>query len=134
MTYNAVNRLSCNEELLAKAREYVDGKWEELGDAIPSIAGMALYVGMRRETCHLWVKDPNKEEFINIVSDLMAKQERVLLTHGLRGTYNPSITKVVLTKHGYSDRVDQNHTSSDGSMTPPTRIVIEAAGLDDRDD
>jgi len=52
-------------------------------------------------------------------------QERKLVTGGLEGKYNPAITKMMLTKHGYSDKVEQAHTSPDGSMSP-TRIEITA--------
>jgi hypothetical protein len=36
---------------------------------------------------------------------------------------------MMMTKHGYSDRVENDHTSSDGSMTPkrePTEAEILA--------
>ena len=52
-------------------------------------------------------------------------QERSLVRGGLEGKYNPAITKMMLTKHGYSDKVEQDLTSSDGSMSP-TRIEITA--------
>jgi hypothetical protein len=37
-------------------------------------------------------------------------------------------------RFGWRDKQDIDHKSSDGSMSPPSRIVIEAAGLDDRKD
>ena len=35
---------------------------------------------------------------------------------------------MMLTKHGYSDKVEQDHTSSDGSMTPK-EIIIRAVDV-----
>jgi hypothetical protein len=49
---------------------------------------------------------------------------------GLKGTLNSTIVKLLLANFGYSDKVQQEHTSPDGSMGP-TRIVIEAASKDD---
>jgi len=41
---------------------------------------------------------------------------------GLGGTMNAQITKLVLGKHGYSDKVEQDLTTSDGSMKPVSPI------------
>lgn len=37
-------------------------------------------------------------------------------------------------RFGWRDKQDIDHKSSDGSMSPPSRIVIEAAGFDDSKD
>ena len=115
-------------ELLERAREYVAG-YNELGDLVPSVAGLAVEIGVTRETCHVWANDPEKDEFSNILKELAQKQERSLLNGGLAGAFNASITKMMLTKHGYSDRVENDHTSSDGSMKPQ-QIILRAADDD----
>ena len=33
---------------------------------------------------------------------------------------------------GQRDKIDHDNTSTDGSLTPPSRIIIEAAGIRDR--
>ena len=40
----------------------------------------------------------------------MAKQEKTLVNGSLRGEMNPAISKMMLTKHGYSDKqeIDTN--------------------------
>jgi hypothetical protein len=116
-------------ELVAKAWAYANGEWAEVGDPVPSVAGLACEIGVRRETCHAWAKDETKE-FSNILSKIAETQERQLLRGGLSSAFNAPITKMMLTKHGYSDRIEQDVTSSDGSLAP-TRIVIEAAKADD---
>ena len=121
-----------SEEKLELARAYIDGGWEEQGDVVPQIAGLALAVGIHRDTVYQWAKDDDKAEFSDIFTRVMHSQERCLVNHGLRGTFNPAITKMMLTKHGYSDKQELDHTSSDKSMTP-TRIVIEAACDDSQD-
>jgi hypothetical protein len=104
-------------ELIEKAWAYANGGWEEAGDPVPSIAGLACEIGVSRETCHAWAKDETKE-FSDILKAIAQEQERNLVKGGLGGVFNASITKMMMTKHGYSDRVETDHTSSDGSMTP----------------
>jgi hypothetical protein len=113
-------------EVLKKARGYLTS-FKDMGDPVPSIAGLACVLGVVRETCHAWAKDPDKEEFSNILKELAQRQERELLSNGLAGNFNASITKMMMTKHGYSDKVEQDHTSSDGSMTPQVveRIIVQ---------
>ena len=96
-------------ELIEKAYLYLE-KYEEYGDTIPSVAGLAVLLEVRRETLHVWAKEEGKEEFSNILATLLAKQERVLMNKGLSGEFNSNITKLVLGKHGYHDKVD-NQTS-----------------------
>jgi hypothetical protein len=112
-------------EILEAAREYLVG-YQDAGDPIPSIAGLACVLGVTRETCRAWGNDPTKPEFSVILMELMQRQERELLKGGLGGAFNAPITKMMLSKHGYSDRVENDHTSSDGSMTP-REIIIRAA-------
>ena len=104
-------------ELIQRARRYLTAH-ADMGDLVPSIAGLACVLGVFRETCHAWAKDPEKEEFSNILKELAQRQERVLLSKGLSGDFNAPITKMMLSKHGYSDRIETDHTSSDGTMTP----------------
>ena len=114
----------CTPELVEKAWEYVTGGWKDVGDPIPSVAGMACEIGVHRETLRLWGKDENSA-FFGILSRLSEMQERELLKGGLVGGFNAPIAKMILTKHGYSDRVENDHTSSDGSMTPVFKTVYE---------
>ena len=104
-------------EIVEKAWKYVDGGWIEAGDKVPSVAGLACEIGIHRETCYDWARDKEKA-FSDILKAIAKKQERELLNNGLSGVFNPPITKMMLSKHGYSDRVEQDITSSDGSMTP----------------
>lgn len=91
-----------------------------MGDPVPTIAGLACVIGTTRKTCHEWANQPDKAEFRDILDELAQRQERELIAHGLAGNFNAPITKMMLTKHGYSDRIESDHTSSDGSMAPQT--------------
>jgi len=94
-----------NDEILEKSNEYIKD-YASLGDVMPTLVGLAAHLGVRRETVHAWAKDNNKEEFSNIYDIVMAKQHQVLVNKGLIGDFNPALTKLFLTKHGYSDKTE----------------------------
>jgi hypothetical protein len=104
-------------EIVEKAWAYVNGGWEEVGDPVPSVAGLACEIGIRRETCHVWAKDETKE-FSNILSAIAEKQERQLLRGGLSNVFNASITKMMMTKHGYSDATKNEVSGPEGGAIP----------------
>ncbi len=96
-----------NPEVLRKTEEYLTS-WEELGHKIPSIAGLAQVIDVTRERIAIWRQDKNKAEFSHMLSKLKSIQEARLLDNGLDGTFNSAITKLVLSKHGYTDNPQQN--------------------------
>ncbi len=118
-----------NEEVQAKADAYVDGGFIECGDIVPSRAGLAVELRCSRQTLTNWEKIP---QFLDTLGRLSFLQERISLNGGLRGDLNSTIVKLLLANHGYSDKVQQDVVSSDGSLAP-TRIVIEA-GSDNSND
>ncbi len=106
-----------NQELLDKAQDYVEN-YESYGDAVPTIAGLACELDMHRETLYAWSKDESKTEFSDIFKKVQQAQERKLVNGGLAGGFNPAVTKMMLTKHGYSDKQEIDHSSADGTMSP----------------
>lgn len=123
-------------EKLELARMYLEGGWEEQGDAVPQVAGLALAMGIDRSTVYDWASQDDKQEFSHIFTRIQALQERGLINNGLRNTFNPAITKMMLTKHGYSDKQEIDHSSPDGTMaTKPTRIELVApSSVSDEDE
>lgn len=113
-------------ELLEAAWAYLDN-YEEAGDLVPTVVGLALSIGITKTTCYAWAKEEGKEEFSNLLTRVENMQERKLVFGGLSGEYNPAITKMMMTKHGYSDKIEQDHTSSDGSMTPKDPASVDAS-------
>ena len=103
-------------ELIAQANAYLYGEWRTVGDTIPSIAGLSCYLGISRETVHAWTHE--KPEFSDIIKGLSSMQERELVNRGLLKDFDSGIVKLILGKHGYSDKQQTDLTSSDGSMTP----------------
>lgn len=116
-------------ELVAAAWEYAKGGWVDAGDPVPTVAGLACEIGVSRRVCYLWADDESKE-FVHILDEISKAQERQLVKGGLLGEYNAPISKMMLTKHGYSDKVETDVTSSDGSMTPQVieRVIVKPDG------
>lgn len=118
-------------ELLEKAREYLT-VFDQDGSVIPTVAGLALHIGVARETCHVWAGQEGKEEFSNILADLLAIQERLLLNKGLAGEFNSAIAKLVLGKHGYHEKVDKQLTGEGGGPVE-YRMTVEYVDPPDPD-
>lgn len=118
------------DELMNKAKVYVQRDYL-IDELIPTMQGLALYLQVNQDTVHDW-RNKN-EEFSEITRDLMALQAKNLFRGGLTGDFNASITKLLLTKHGFSDRVEQDLRSSDGTMQP-TQIVLNGVRADERID
>ena len=127
-----------NDQLMKDSIEYIESfdlpQLEREGfsknEAIPSIVGLCKAVGRGKTTIYNWLsdKDENKAPFRDICNALLELQELLLLSGGLVGGFNPQVAKMILTKHGYSDKQELDHTSTDGSMTPPVpqyKIVDE---------
>jgi hypothetical protein len=54
-----------------------------------------------------------------------------LVNKGLNNTFNAAITKLVLGKHGFHDKMDQDLTSSDKSMQP--NVIELVAKVNEKD-
>lgn len=113
-----------SEELLQKAREYLDGGYQA-EEPVPTIAGLADYIDLARSTVHAWSAEGDKPEFSDIVEAVLRKQERGLIAGGLRGDYNATMAKLALSKHGYTDKVENTLQGPDGG---PIDMIIEAVG------
>jgi len=103
-----------NKEVLAIANEYLNNFNTKHQHVIPSIAGLAKVLKKSRDTLYDWAKHEDKKEFSNILRQIVSEQEFTLLNGGLSGEFNPAITKLVLGKHGYSDKQDQQITGANG--------------------
>lgn len=137
METNKVGRPTIlTNELKQKARLYID-ECEDVEDTfhktqgassnsfdriikvkIPTIEGLAFYLNVARSTLYKW-RDEDLE-FSDIIDILLQKQANALINKGLSGDYNPTIAKVLLTKHGYREGTEL--TGADGE---PLQIAIE---------
>lgn len=97
-------------ELLEKAHSYI-ANWRTLGDMIPSNEALARYIDINRSNLYEWAKHDDKQEFRDILDEINSLQRSELINNGLSGDFNAAITKLVLGKHGFSDKVDSDITT-----------------------
>lgn len=133
MAHN-VRKHDITEEHLELALDY-EARWQELGDVVPQVAGLACHVGVASSTLYDWSKQdgPLQRAFSEVLARVMDGQHRSLVNGGVSGEHNHVIAKLILTsKHGYTERSQVDNVSSDESMSPK-RVTITLGGrrLDD---
>lgn len=119
-----------NDQTCIKAQEYLDSCVDEeysrikseggastsydnyIRVKLPSIAGLAMFLDVTRATIYDWKE--KYPEFLYILDKILAAQEQKLLEGGMSGLYNSTISKVILTKHGYVDKVEEKQELSGG--------------------
>jgi len=116
-----------SDEIVRKASKYLE-VYEELGDAVPSVAGLSLYMERARSTIYQWAADPEKKEFADILDTINATQEKVALSKGLKGDFNANLVKLLLGKHGYHDKVDQQVTGEGGGPVQWNLVGVKPDG------
>jgi len=105
-----------SEEMLERTEQYIESCEDDLANKIvnlPTIEGLAYELKVNKTTIYEWRKV--HEDFSNLIEDLLAKQAKALVNCGLAGTYNSTIAKVLLTKHGY--REGQDITTMDEKLS-----------------
>lgn len=128
-------------ELVQKVQEYIDNHQEDEsytlvkteGDKsttwenkikvkLPTIEGLATFLGVNKTTVYEW--ESTYIEFSNVLAELRQLQLRKLLAGGLSGDYNSTIAKLILTKHGYSERTEL--TGKDGDKLEMGVVILPA--------
>ncbi len=108
------------KEVVEKAKDYI----ANCPDQVPLVVGLCQYIGRSKSTVYSWARDDDKKEFLDVLEQIEELQEVKLIKGGLSGEFNSPIAKMMLTKHGYSDKVQQDNVSSDGSMTPKEPVTL----------
>lgn len=130
-----------NNDILIKTQEYIDSCEDEVtefhktrGDKsdsfdriikvkLPTIEGLALHLNLNKDTMYDWRE--KHQEFSDLIDILLKKQADMLISKGLSGDYNPTIAKVLLTKHGYREGTEL--TGKDGKDLIPDKQSNEKA-------
>ncbi|MGB3727474.1 MAG: terminase small subunit [Glaciecola sp.] len=112
-----------SEETVETAEDYIVN-FSDYGDAIPSVVGLAVALKTHRDTIYAWAKEEGKESFSDIVKRLSTNQERKLLNGGLDNSFNPTIAKLLLGKHGYSDKTETDITSGGEKLQHPGYTIV----------
>jgi hypothetical protein len=84
-----------------KASEYLE-TYLDLGEEIPTRAGLAMFLGIDKRTVGVWAEEEGKELFSHVVSKIDQAQELALVHGALNGRYNAKIAALMLAKHGYT--------------------------------
>ena len=107
-----------DDEVLQAARDYVDAYINGQGDrAVPTVVELCRKINRSKATVYTWLKHEDKSEFIDLVSQIEDLQHEELVHGGLAGGFNPAVTKMMLTKHGYSDKQEIDMTTH-SDVTP----------------
>ena len=106
-----------DKDIVEKAWAYVD-RYEEYGHAFPSVVGLCKVINRSRTTLYDWASQKDNE-FSYILEAINENQELVAWNKGLTGAYNANLTKLLLGKHGYSEKqeIQQNTEISVSGMT-----------------
>ena len=128
--------LEYTPEVITKLKEYFDRPYEQIdvvemtekpdgtetkqkvrGCKFPTIEGFCVSIGIHKQTLHNWMKD-NKELF-DVYSQCKQRQMDILITNTLNGNYKENFAKfVAMNLYGMKEKTENDHKSSDGSMTP----------------
>jgi hypothetical protein len=86
----------------AQAEEYLE-TYADLGDVVPTFVGLAIHLDVATKTIYNWATEENPN-FLRIFTRVEQMQHRGLVNGGLSGGFNPAITKMMMTKHGYDEK------------------------------
>lgn len=109
-----------SEAIQAQADKYVAGGHIGEQDPVPSVAGLACYLGVNKTTLYEWAE--KHPDFSNTLGACKERQEKLALMGGLTNEFNASIVKLLLANHGYSDKQQLEHTGAGGA---PLNIRVE---------
>ena len=116
-------------EMLELCRDYIDN----CPDKVPMVVGLCKHINRGSSTVYQWAKDDDKAEFADILDEIKDLQHLKLINSGLNSEFNSAITKMMMTKHGYSEKVQQEVSGPNGSAIENKWSVefVNAAPKDD---
>lgn len=98
-------------ELIAKAEKYLDDN-DALGPGalLPTIERLCLTLGIDDDTYYEWRQ--KNDRFSGIAKRLRLSSADKLQQNSLAGRWNPLISKLLLSKHGYVEKTEQDISHS----------------------
>jgi hypothetical protein len=125
-----------SQEVCDIAIDYLDSYHEKYEHQIPSLVGLCKVLNRGKSTLYDWCNKDHPSyhaDFSDIVSELNDRQALALMNGGLSNAMNASITKLILTKHGYSDKqeTDVNVAAKDTTALEAIRQAIESKSSTD---
>ncbi len=105
-----------SEEVLKATIKYIESI-PNSKELIPTVEGLAVYLHTRRDNLYEWAK--KNKDFSDTLETLLALQAQSLMNEGIKGRYNSTITKLLLHKHGYSDKQEMEVSGGEN----PIRVI-----------
>lgn len=114
-----------NQELIDRAKEYLP----TCISIMPTIEGLALYLRVHKDNIYEWCKhnDDLGSQFSDVFEEIKNTQGMRLINGGLYNRLNPTITKLMLSKHGYIEKTATDLTNNGKDL--PTPILGGISGI-----
>ena len=113
-------------EIVKQAWEYLETYNTEYNHIIPSVVGMAIVLNVHKSTLYDWASQEG-----NAFSDILQRcndyQEFKLIDGSLRNDLNTHISKLVLGKHGYSEKTQQEVNINNYTELPDDELARKLA-------
>lgn len=135
-------RTKYNKKLYYKAIEYLEA-CEDRYEAImpikgsisitkfkvelPSIEGLARHLKITRETLYKYSRE--HDDFKLLLEQIRTQQAKQLINKGLSGEYNAVIAKLLLSKHGYHDKLESEVNQKTESIFSKEQLKLAAKEL-----
>jgi len=101
------------KELDAKAKEYVEGGYEEENHPFPSVVGMAVVLKIAKSTIYQWAED-GRGDIADTLGQCNDCQELKVMHGSIKNELNATIAKLVLANFGYHDKADNTLSGPNG--------------------
>ncbi len=112
------------EKVIAQAEDYLKNYNATYGHVVPTVEGLCGVINRSKSTVYSWKKDADKVEFLHTLEAMQEIQACQLINGSLSNTLNANISKLMLANHGYHDKVDTDHTNSDGKLKPSVIKIV----------
>lgn len=109
-----------SEEYVKKAQAYLDCLPED--EVVHSIEGLAVYLGIHRDTIYDWCSQEDKQLFSDIVNKMSMQQGKSLINNTLNRKFEPRTANMLLGKHGYTTKVETDITTKGESINNTSAI------------
>lgn len=88
---------------------------------IPSIAGLAIYLDLSKDTIYAWARE--YPQFSYALEKVSRLQEHKLINGGMAGTYNSTMAKLMMSSnHGYKEKTESDLTTNGKDINQPILV------------
>ena len=103
------------QEVVDRANAYLIYDFQNVGDLVTSAVGLAQYLGVTKGMLYQWADMDTKlgRDFKDTLRACVEKQEKMLISGGLGGAYNATITKLMMANHGYHEKQQQSEDADE---------------------